>query len=101
MGNKPHFKTLNLDVQGMHCTNCEVLIERRFKNVPGVRSVHVSHRRGSAEIRYSGDLDIGALQSAVKEDGYRVSRPAGKSNGLADQGTRHPRRAYPQTGAVF
>jgi uncharacterized protein len=101
MGNKQHLKTLNLDVQGMHCTNCEVLIERRFKNVPGVRSVHVSHRRGSAEIRYSGNLDIGALQSAVKEDGYRVSRRTGKSSGLTDQASGNSRRDYAEIGAVF
>src|SRR5258708_23619964 len=101
MGNKPHFKTLNLDVRGMHCTNGEVLMERRFKDVPGVRSVHVSHRRGSAEIRYSGDLDIGALQSAVKEDGYRVSRRTGKSSELADQGSGNSRRDYAEIGAVF
>src|SRR5258708_3119859 len=101
MGNKQHFKTLNLDVQGMHCTNCEVLIERRIKNIPGGRSVHVRHRRGSAEIRYTGNLDIGALQSAVKEDGYRVFRRAGKSSALADQDSRNSRRDYAEIGAVF
>jgi protein-disulfide isomerase/sulfite exporter TauE/SafE/copper chaperone CopZ len=98
---KEHFKTLNLEIQGMFCTNCEVLIERKFKNVPGVRSVNVSHRKGRAEIKYSGDLDVGTLQNAVEEDGYVVSLRPEQSSGSADVSGGNTPRDYAEIGAVF
>src|SRR6266852_1045871 len=68
-------KTLQVKIDGMHCANCEVLIERRFKKLAGVRRVKVSHVTGKAEINCHGDLDLAVLQSAVADDGYTVSRP--------------------------
>jgi sulfite exporter TauE/SafE/copper chaperone CopZ len=68
-------KVLQLKIDGMHCVNCEVLIERRLKKIPGVRQVKVSHVTGRAEISCYGDLDTAELQSAIADDGYSVSRP--------------------------
>jgi protein-disulfide isomerase/sulfite exporter TauE/SafE/copper chaperone CopZ len=98
---KEHFKTLNVEIRGMHCPNCEVLIERKFKNVPGVRWVHVSNRKGSAEIRYSGDLDVGTLQSAVEEDGYIVSVRPEQSSVSAEEVGENSQRHYVEIGQVF
>jgi protein-disulfide isomerase/sulfite exporter TauE/SafE/copper chaperone CopZ len=101
MSNKQHLKTLNLEIQGMFCTNCEVLIERRFKNVPGVQWVHVSHRRGRAQIKYSGDLDVETLQSAVEEDGYIVSVRPEQSSGSVVPNGGNSTRDYAEIGAVL
>jgi hypothetical protein len=35
-------KTLRLAVRGTHCASCEVLIERKFKKLPGVDGVVVN-----------------------------------------------------------
>src|ERR1700716_648016 len=67
------WKVLQLKIDGMHCANCEVLIERRLKKIAGVRRVKVSHFTGNAEINCYGDLDLTALQSAIADDGYTVS----------------------------
>ena len=68
------WKMLQLKIDGMHCANCEVLIERRFKKITGVRRVMVSHVTGRAEINCYGDLDMTTLQGAIADDGYKVSR---------------------------
>jgi sulfite exporter TauE/SafE/copper chaperone CopZ len=74
-GNKA-WKVLHLKIEGMHCVNCEVLIERRLAKLAGVRRVKASHVAGTAEINCHGDLDLTALESAIADDGYTVSRLA-------------------------
>lgn len=66
-------KKVKLKIHGMHCASCEVLIERKFKNVSGVEKVHVSHHNGKAELFCLSDPNIHELDSVVKGDGYRVS----------------------------
>src|SRR5262249_739373 len=66
-------ETLALARSGKSRTNCELLIERKFKEIPGVRRVGVDCARGYAEIEHAGELDIATLQRAVAEDGYVVS----------------------------
>ena len=66
-------KTINVAIDGMHCANCEMTIERRFKELPGVVGVVADRDKKQAEIHYLGDLDITALQKAVANDGYTVA----------------------------
>ena len=42
----PQLQSTTLGVRGMHCPNCEVLIERRIKDVPGVVGVAGQPERG-------------------------------------------------------
>lgn len=85
----------------MHCASCEVLIERKFKKIPGVEKVHVSHHNGKAELFCSADPNIHALDSAVKEDGYRVSQ--WKDHHLATHPEVHKNtwKDYFQMGGIF
>jgi len=93
----PEAKILKLCVTGMHCPNCEVLIEHRLKAFDGVTRVRASHTRGVAQIDYTGTLDIGALNRAVEDDGYTVSP---WSEDQSSQ-TKNTRRDYAEIGAVF
>jgi uncharacterized protein len=90
-------KTLKLSVTGMHCPNCEVLIERTLKAFDGVERVRASHTKGVAQIDYTGTPDIGALNRAVEEDGYTVAPWSEDQNGRA----KNTRRDYVEVGAVF
>ena len=40
-------KTLTLAIGGMHCASCELTIERRFKQMPGVVGVIANRNRGA------------------------------------------------------
>jgi protein-disulfide isomerase/sulfite exporter TauE/SafE/copper chaperone CopZ len=63
---------LRLKIDGMRCANCEVLIERRFRKIAGVRRVKVSSATGMAEINCYSDIDVATLQHAIGDDGYTV-----------------------------
>jgi sulfite exporter TauE/SafE/copper chaperone CopZ len=65
---------LHLEVQGMHCINCAVLVERRIKELPQVSRVTVSYPSGHAVVRHNGELDVPAVQGAMGNDGYTVSK---------------------------
>ncbi len=92
--NSHQWNTLLVKIKGMHCANCEVLIERKFKKIAGVRRVRASHASGIAEIVAYGNLDITAVHRAIADDGYTVS-------GISEQTTlshfcraiRHPATA--------
>jgi sulfite exporter TauE/SafE/copper chaperone CopZ len=65
---------LNLKVQNLHCGNCEVVVERKFKSVPGVQKVSVSHVTGRAEVFTTRpQTKLGEFDRAVRADGYSVS----------------------------
>jgi uncharacterized protein len=70
------WKVLHLKIEGMHCPNCEVLIERRLKKIAGVRRVQASHVTGTAEVHCRGNLELMALEGAITDDGYSVSHLA-------------------------
>ena len=93
-------KTLELDIAGMHCANCEILIERRLRNIPGVVGARASQRKGKAEIDYVGELDLEAVQRAIEEEGYTVS-PWGKRDGRAGGQREKSSRDYLEIGAIF
>ncbi|MDQ2953669.1 MAG: sulfite exporter TauE/SafE family protein, partial [Pseudomonadota bacterium] len=97
--NQQH-KTLQLDIAGMYCTNCEVLIERKLRNIPGVVGVRASQSRGRVEIDYVGELDIDAVRRAIEEEGYNPSS-GGEQNGLAGGRLRNTSRDYLEIGAIF
>lgn len=66
-------QTTRLAVRGMTCVNCELLVERQLKSVPGVDGVRVDHAKGFADVRHATPLDMAALQRAVEEDGYQLA----------------------------
>ena len=41
-------------VKGMHCAACEVLIEKKLLEIPGVKSVQASTDKGRALVEYDG-----------------------------------------------
>ncbi|MDP2668556.1 MAG: sulfite exporter TauE/SafE family protein [bacterium] len=66
-------KKVKLKIRGMHCASCEILIERKFKQVAGIEKVKVNHANGKAELICSCEPDLHQLNKLVKEDGYQVS----------------------------
>jgi sulfite exporter TauE/SafE/copper chaperone CopZ len=88
-------KKLAIAVTGMHCPNCEHLIERRVSKIPGVVGVLASESKRSAEIMYLGELDIEAVRRTLDEEGYGISMSA------ADGTETNSPRDYGQIAAIF
>jgi copper chaperone CopZ len=88
-----------VNVTGMHCINCAVLIERRFKTLSEVRRVMVNYPAGYALVTHAGTLDLTALQSALGDDGYTVS--ARDPNQPLPVATGNSGRDYLEIAAAF
>lgn len=49
-----------------------MLIEREIKNIPGVTSVYVNHKSGTAAVASEGELDERQVQAALQKHGYSL-----------------------------
>ncbi|MFZ2253324.1 MAG: sulfite exporter TauE/SafE family protein [Minisyncoccia bacterium] len=64
---------LEISIRGMHCKSCEILVEENIKEIPGVHSVQVSLKHGSATVNYSGEAPSQEeLVKAVQSAGYEI-----------------------------
>ena len=60
-------------IRGMHCASCELLVSGQLKKIHGVKTVHVSQKRGLADITYTGNRpNSAAITQAVQEAGYEI-----------------------------
>src|SRR5258708_3442952 len=102
MRNKHHghqANSLRVKVQGMHCPNWEVLIERKFKKQCGVRRFSANHVSGIVDIVHHGALDVGALQSAIGDEEYTVTQLQRKDTSISE--LKNTSRDYVEIGGVF
>ncbi|MEK7529952.1 MAG: sulfite exporter TauE/SafE family protein, partial [Patescibacteria group bacterium] len=73
-------KTITVPISGMTCSSCEVLIEQKFKALPGVTRVSVSAHSQSARLVCAGPVPSAhALQDALGEGKYRIGRQGAKA----------------------
>lgn len=66
-------KTLSFRAIGTKCAACEIILEREFKLLPGVRSVEASHEGGRVDLVVDDGvrLTVADLESRVGSYGYR------------------------------
>ena len=65
-------RTINLDIKGMHCQSCEMLIKDELISLPGIKDVSVDHKAGKATIiTTNGQVTDQAIIDAVKSAGYQ------------------------------
>ncbi len=68
------YKEQTYYVKGMHCASCEVLIEKKLLEIPGVKSVEASTNKGKATVEYEGEKpSIEKLNDIFKKDNYSFS----------------------------
>lgn len=66
-------KHLSLNVQGMHCPSCEMLIKDELEETEGVQNVKVSWKEGFVLLDYEDDkIDENKIMSIIKKEGYDV-----------------------------
>lgn len=66
--------TCALSIKGMHCRSCEILIEHELKKLPGVTSVYVNHKNGTASVSSETLLDERAVQAVLQVHGYSLGK---------------------------
>ncbi len=68
--NSQHQQTV--DIEGMHCAACEVLIEHAWRQLPGVDKVIVKRSKNRAHIFCQQAIPLDKLNEVINEHGYRV-----------------------------
>lgn len=63
-----------VDIKGMHCRSCEILVEDELAKISNVKSVVVNNTKGTAEVEYEGELDQKAIERAITCAGYCLGR---------------------------
>jgi copper chaperone CopZ len=65
-------KKERIQVQGMHCHGCEMLITMSVKELPGVHSVAVSHSDQTVDVEYDEALvSLDEIKEVIAREGYR------------------------------
>jgi Cd2+/Zn2+-exporting ATPase len=72
-------KTTELQLEGLHCADCAVTIEKTVAKVGGVHHVKASFTSGKVKIEYDPDkVGYDDLVRSVEKIGYRVTQQAHK-----------------------
>ncbi|MBI4239944.1 sulfite exporter TauE/SafE family protein [Candidatus Uhrbacteria bacterium] len=93
-------KKVGVDILGMTCQSCEVLIERKWKKIPGVVKVDVNHATGHAVLTCSRIPYMSELRESVKDDGYQVTTPGVKATIRVPE-QKNTKTDYMEMGTVF
>ncbi len=63
-----------INVKGMHCKSCDMLVEDSLGDLKGVKSVQSSHRDGHIEVEFNESLvNIDEIKKTIIDEGYEVS----------------------------
>lgn len=62
--------TIQLKIDGMHCSGCASAVRRVLEATPSVTSVAVDLDAGRATVEASAGIDPASLVSAVEDAGY-------------------------------
>ena len=60
-----------LNVSGMHCSSCEIMIKEAVESITGVKSAKASQEKGTVEIEYDEKkANLQTIKKAIKNEGY-------------------------------
>jgi copper chaperone CopZ len=62
-----------LNVKGMHCKSCELLLADALMEIKRVKKILADHKNGNVKVEYDVDSILPQIKSAIKELGYSVS----------------------------
>lgn len=66
--------TTVLEVTGMHCPACSMLVTMELQDLPGVTEVGCSHHTGDTSVTYdSAAVTIDQITETVRRAGYGVA----------------------------
>jgi len=59
-------------IRGMHCRSCEILIEEKLKEIPGLKNISVDFKKQRAEFFLNHPATINQVTEAISSAGYSV-----------------------------
>jgi len=74
---------LIINISGMHCRSCEMLVEEKLAEIPEVSKFKVDYRKGQAEIYYGSQKPNGKeVEAAIRSAGYNLGLDSKESKAL-------------------
>ena len=64
--------TKTINIKGMHCRSCEILVEDELMKIDGIKKAKVNEKKGVAEIYFTGNLAHEKIEEAVCAAGYTI-----------------------------
>ncbi len=66
---------ITLNIEGMHCPSCEMLIGDSLKELDGVKKAEIDHKSGLAKVEFDKSKTTKqAIINIIKEGGYKVRK---------------------------
>jgi copper chaperone CopZ len=67
-------KSIKINVQGMKCGGCEMLVSNQIKTLSGIISVNVSNKEKTVQVEFDSEqTSESAIKSAITAAGYQVA----------------------------
>lgn len=63
---------VTMKIEGMMCGHCEAAVKKALEALPTVESAEVSHEKGTAVVKLSGETPKDILKKAVEDKDYKV-----------------------------
>lgn len=81
MTHKSH--TTTLQVEGMHCSSCNILVEKTISQIKGVNSVKADYQKAQIDITHTDELNLEDIKNKLRGYNYYLStNDASKANAL-------------------
>jgi copper chaperone CopZ len=66
-------KNITLNIKGMHCPNCEILIKDSLEESAGIKNAEISDNKGIAKISFDDTvISEKQIKSIINKEGYEV-----------------------------
>ncbi|MBI4133611.1 sulfite exporter TauE/SafE family protein [Candidatus Uhrbacteria bacterium] len=98
----PVSNVVKLEIEGMTCRSCEITVERKFKQVSGVKKVDVDASMGIARIVTDGRApSLDEFQRALGETTYEIRGRAPTKRAATAESDRRGRPSFWQLVGLF
>ena len=95
-------KTLQLNIHGMHCASCELLIHDEVESLPGIQDVKVSSADGIGTVKIAGrDTTSTQVLEAIQRAGYTADIVAEEEKEITSENIQIPNEVTFKTGTPF
>jgi copper chaperone CopZ len=65
-------KKTKLNVSGMHCKSCEVLVKDELEEIPGVTEAEANHKDGFVLVSHEDSAKLDEVKARIIKLGYKV-----------------------------
>ncbi len=67
-------KTIKLNVKGMHCKSCEMLVQDDLEELNGIKKIEVSHAKGFVNVEFDeSKINIDKIKDIIEKRDYKVN----------------------------